>query len=418
LYEDTLISVAPGTGSSIGGTSVTITGNSFLPGSAQVYFGGILATNVVVVNSTTITATTPHHPPGPVEVLVIQDGYAASMPGGFTYLFQSTISSLSPNRGYISGGNSVIINGTGFDIHAAATVTFSGIPATDIAVLSTTQIRVTTPAHAVGLVNVVVEQYGITATLVNGFGFVNPLTIHSVSPSRGQTDGGTVVTITGESFVPAGYTAAATFGDLEVLFGDAPCVVASVSDFTNTSITCTTGAHAAGLVDVTVSVGYGDNHTDTVTDGFLYIVFSLTLSVDSVQIELSPTSPTGAGSTAVSVRTDNPTGYSLMIRAENGDNALNCTIPGSTAKFQSITAAGPLSDNTWGLGLGSIEPYVWNPIPIVNTDMVPPVFTPTGPDQDGTADDSYMLWFGARVTQNQLACTYTAVLVITVVANI
>ena len=51
-------SVTPNSGAIAGGTAVTITGIDFATG-ATVTFGGVAATNVVVVNSTTITATTP-----------------------------------------------------------------------------------------------------------------------------------------------------------------------------------------------------------------------------------------------------------------------------------------------------------------------------------------------------------------------
>ena len=54
----TVSSVAPNNGPTAGGTAVTITGTNFAAG-ATVTFGGAAATNVVVVNSTTITAATP-----------------------------------------------------------------------------------------------------------------------------------------------------------------------------------------------------------------------------------------------------------------------------------------------------------------------------------------------------------------------
>ena len=62
-------SVSPNNGSTTGGTAVTITGTNFAAG-ATVTFGGTAATNVVVVNSTTITATTPLHAAGAVTVTV------------------------------------------------------------------------------------------------------------------------------------------------------------------------------------------------------------------------------------------------------------------------------------------------------------------------------------------------------------
>ena len=62
-----------------GGTAVTVTGTGFLAG-ATVTFGGTAATNVTVVNSTTITATTPAHTAGAVNVVVTNtDGQSGTL---------------------------------------------------------------------------------------------------------------------------------------------------------------------------------------------------------------------------------------------------------------------------------------------------------------------------------------------------
>ena len=95
----TVSSVAPNSGSTAGGTAVTITGTNFAAG-ATVTFGGAAATNVVVVNSTTITATTPAGSAGAVTVTVTnRGGQSGSLASGFTYLAPPTVSSVSPNSG-------------------------------------------------------------------------------------------------------------------------------------------------------------------------------------------------------------------------------------------------------------------------------------------------------------------------------
>jgi len=78
-------SVTPNAGSSIGGTTVTISGANFAAG-ASVTIGGAPASNVGVVNSTTITAATPAHGAGTVDIVVTVNGQAASMPAAFTYV--------------------------------------------------------------------------------------------------------------------------------------------------------------------------------------------------------------------------------------------------------------------------------------------------------------------------------------------
>jgi hypothetical protein len=87
----TVTNVSPNSGSTKGGTPVTITGTNFASG-ATVTFGGTAATNVVVVNSTKITATTPAHAAGAVTVTVTVNGQSGSLVNGFTYTATGTIS--------------------------------------------------------------------------------------------------------------------------------------------------------------------------------------------------------------------------------------------------------------------------------------------------------------------------------------
>jgi hypothetical protein len=79
-------SVTPNSGSASGGTSVTISGTGFLAG-ASVSIGGTAATNVNVTNGTSLTAVTPAHATGTVNVVVINtDGQSGLLAGGFTFV--------------------------------------------------------------------------------------------------------------------------------------------------------------------------------------------------------------------------------------------------------------------------------------------------------------------------------------------
>jgi len=415
LYEDVLLSISPSSGLSVGGVSVTIKGNNFLlSGNTKIFFGGIAATNIVVVNSTTITATTPAHAPGAVDILVLQDNYAATLsrnaPGAFTYTFQGATSGLSPDRGYISGGDSVVINGAGFDVYAPATVTFDGISATNVVVLSPTQIRVTTPAHAVGVVDVDVEQFGITNTITNGFTFINHMSISSISPNRGTTDGGTIVTISGESFIPANATAATAFISLGVTLGGAPCLVASASDLTDTIITCTTGAHVVDLVDLVVDNGL---ENDTLIDAFSYYGIELTLSVSSPTINLAPNS-TGQVDLTLGARTTWGDGYSLDFAATGGDNKVYCST--DNASYYSATTSNTLDNGSWGYQIGtSAATNAWLGIPTTDTS----IFTTNNPSANSGANfDYHKIWFGARGSWNLPVCLYQGSITYTLSINL
>jgi hypothetical protein len=81
----TVSGIAPNAGPITGLTNVTITGTKFVSG-ASVSFGGTPATNVVVVSATSITARTPAHAAGAVNVVVTNPNtQSGTLAGGFTY---------------------------------------------------------------------------------------------------------------------------------------------------------------------------------------------------------------------------------------------------------------------------------------------------------------------------------------------
>ncbi|HEX2831519.1 MAG TPA: carboxypeptidase regulatory-like domain-containing protein [Thermoanaerobaculia bacterium] len=85
----TVTNVNPNSGSTLGNKSVTITGTGFLTG-ATVTFGGSSATNVSVVNSTHITAKTPAHAAGAVNVVVTNtNASTGTLNNGYTYVQQN-----------------------------------------------------------------------------------------------------------------------------------------------------------------------------------------------------------------------------------------------------------------------------------------------------------------------------------------
>jgi hypothetical protein len=85
----TVTSVTPNSGSSLGGKPVTIAGTGFNSG-ATVQFGTSSATAVVVVNATQITAVTPAHAAGAVNVTVTNsNATTATLTNGYTYTQQN-----------------------------------------------------------------------------------------------------------------------------------------------------------------------------------------------------------------------------------------------------------------------------------------------------------------------------------------
>lgn len=96
----------PTSGSTLGGTALTLTGTGFVSG-ATVSVGGAAATLVWVATSTLITARTPAHTRGFVEVSVTTVGGTATRAFAFAYM--------DPNfgtfRGAVSESATTMISG-------------------------------------------------------------------------------------------------------------------------------------------------------------------------------------------------------------------------------------------------------------------------------------------------------------------
>jgi formylglycine-generating enzyme required for sulfatase activity len=96
----TVTAVSPSFGATVGGTALTITGTS-LSYTRQVKIGGVVATNVAVVNETTVTAVTPPGVAGLATVTVTTvGGNTATLSAAFTYYADpiwGTVLERSPN---------------------------------------------------------------------------------------------------------------------------------------------------------------------------------------------------------------------------------------------------------------------------------------------------------------------------------
>ena len=189
----TVATISPTSGTTAGGTAVSITGTGFVAG-ATVKLGGTAATNVNVVGSTSITATTAAHAAGAVDVVVTnRDAQSGTLTQGFTYTTPSnpapTVATISPTSGTTAGGTPVSITGTGFV--AGATVKLGGTAATNVNVVGSTSITATTAAHAAGAVDVVVTNSDAqSGTLTQGFTYTTPSnpapTVATITPDVGH----------------------------------------------------------------------------------------------------------------------------------------------------------------------------------------------------------------------------------------
>ncbi len=253
-----LTGISPPSDTTLGGARVQLSGWNFNDaGGTRVTFGGVDATSVAVYSegygyNPYVNCVAPPHAAGAVDVVIINpDGQSYTLSNGFEYTQAPppAPSSITPAEGTTLGGTEVNISGLNFSWNGTIRVTFGGVDATNVHIGSggymTPPVLVcTTPAHATGTAAVVViNSDGQTGTLPNGFTYTQAPapTLSSLSPGRGLTEGGVLVSLEGTGFAQIGTT--------RVTFGGAEATDVTVSGDT---IRCAAPAHAVGAVDVTV----------------------------------------------------------------------------------------------------------------------------------------------------------------------
>lgn len=115
----TLTLVSPSSGPTSGGTGVTLTGTG-LTGTTSITFGGVAATSINVIDATTVTAVTPAHAAGMVDVVITTAGGSAPpLVNGFTYAATSVgQAAFGGTIACLNGGSNNLIASTS-DISAA-----------------------------------------------------------------------------------------------------------------------------------------------------------------------------------------------------------------------------------------------------------------------------------------------------------
>ncbi len=264
----TITSLTPTSGTTSGGTTVTITGTGFI-GATAVHFGATTAASFTVTSPTVVHAKTKAHVAGAVKVQVTTAGGTATSGTADTYTFSASapsISSFTPTSGTTSGGTTVTITGT--NLIGATAVQFGTTPATSFTVTSPTTVKAVTGAHVAGTVTIKITTAGGTATsgTSHEFTFIAPTpTITALTPTSGTTSGGTTVTITGTGFI----------GATAVHFG-----ATTAASFTVTSPTVVhakTKAHVAGAVKVQVTTA-GGTATSGTSHEFTFIAPTPTIT--------------------------------------------------------------------------------------------------------------------------------------------
>jgi len=173
-------------------------------------------------------------------------------------------------------------------------------------VVDDTTITFVTPEHAPGPVDIVLTHPGGTVTVPDGYEFLAPPAITSLTPSNGPTTGGTEVIIRGSGFTGAtGVTiGGVTVTEFEVLDDGTIRVVVPPGPL--------------GPADVVVQHPFGDA---TAADAFTYRALIIP-SVTGISPDWGPT----AGGTQV------------RITGSNLDSTTSVTFDGTEARFQVLSS--------------------------------------------------------------------------------
>ncbi|GEM00381.1 carboxypeptidase regulatory-like domain-containing protein [Cellulomonas terrae] len=253
-----ITSLAPATGTVLGGEQVTITGTGFGPDST-VTFGGVAAT-VAVEAPTTLVATAPAHAAGPVDVVVTTQGQA-SAPATYTYEKVATSLALTGPTGSTAAGAPAAFTAT---VTGAATPTGSVsfvvdggepvvVPLVDgSAVLSTSTLAA--GAHTVTATFAGDDTHGPSSAQVGHTVTAPPAgtlpVVKSALPNVGLTTGGTLTVLTGKNFVA---------GRTTVSFGSV--TTSKVTVLSGSLLAVVVPKHGAGAVRVTVTTPAGRSTT-------------------------------------------------------------------------------------------------------------------------------------------------------------
>ena len=347
----TVTSISPDSGSTNGGTEITVHGSDFAKGSvAGITIGGdwISYHNITYgADGTWLQLNTPIHVAGAVDVTVRNpDGQEDTLLSGYTYVaaLPPSVTSVNPDSGSSNGGTEIIVYGSNFEKGGVAGITMGDNWISDYNItyaVDGTWLQLSTPAHAAGTVDVTVRNPdGQEGTLSSGYTYVadSPPTVTSVSPDSGSSNGGTEVTVYGTHFVDGS-------GARVIIGGDYIYSITYGAD--GTWLRFNTPAHPAGAVDVTVR--NPDGQEDTLLSGYTYIADSPP-SATSV----SPTFGSSNGGTEVTV-------YGTNFVDGSGARVI---IGGNGISYYNITYG---TDGTWlrfdtpAHSAGAVDVTVRNP---------------------------------------------------------
>lgn len=281
-----VISIAPNTSALTGGTTSYVNGKNFI--SELVVKIGDNEAITTFLSDTRLQIKIPaNSAAGVYNVTVIDSqGNEYTLVDAFTYTAPvypvPSVKSITPVSGPLEGGTTVYINGS--DFTKDATVFFGEQQSAAVTFLSDTRLSAKSPAvTAAGKVDITVVNINQTGVLPQAFEYIVPLpepvTITSLTPNVGTTQGGDTVYITGDN-LKTGAT---------VSFGTVSTSITLISS-TKASVRVPASA-VVGLVDVTWT--NKDGMSSTLVQAYEYTPVKPTIT------GLSPSTGSKDGGTTV-----------------------------------------------------------------------------------------------------------------------
>lgn len=202
--------------------------------------------SITNINMSHVSCITSAHVEGTVDVRVTIGDSSADLGDAFNYSSDLTasVSSVSPQKGSVSGGEILTISGSGFGNNAEAVVTI-GDASCKIQSSTESEVRCVIPPHRAGKlkIKVFIPGKGDADIPPSQSAFEYVLLVSGVCPLVGSVAGGTQLTITGKGFSDK---------DAQVTIGGQPCHVSSsnsshilceTNDVFNTAQVDNSGSH-------------------------------------------------------------------------------------------------------------------------------------------------------------------------------
>lgn len=207
-----VLGVFPNTGSTNGGSAITVVGRHFLPSEAlSCRFGVFAASEAEFLSSDVIRCFAPPSPDGPMTVEVtVSNNFVEFSDSSATFEYRQPVrpERFSPTAGPLNGGTLLTVEGSGFSATSSLACRIGGV-AVKANLHSTSRITCQTPEFAA-------EQQVLVQVTVNGaewedagsasnlrvFTYYQPPKVTKLHPSTGPLIGGTHLSIFGHNFAP------------------------------------------------------------------------------------------------------------------------------------------------------------------------------------------------------------------------